>query len=50
MDARPLPERVARALEVAHLDAVLIGNAGAALQGAPVTTPLESLKGQTCGR
>ncbi len=38
MDARPLLERVARALEVARLDAVLIGNAGAALQGAPVTT------------
>jgi hypothetical protein len=38
VDARPLLERVARALEVACLEAVLIGNAGAALQGAPVTT------------
>jgi NAD(P)-dependent dehydrogenase (short-subunit alcohol dehydrogenase family) len=38
VDARPLLERVARALEAVRLDAVLIGNAGAALQGAPVTT------------
>jgi hypothetical protein len=38
MDARPLLERVARALSVARLEAVLVGNAGAALQGAPVTT------------
>jgi hypothetical protein len=38
MDARPLLERVARALAVARLEAVLIGNAGAALHGAPVTT------------
>jgi hypothetical protein len=38
MDARPLLERVARALAVARLDAVLVGNAGAALHGAPVTT------------
>jgi hypothetical protein len=38
MDARPLLERVVRALEKHHLEVVLIGNAGAALQGAPVTT------------
>ena len=38
MDARPLLERVARALGSARLEAVLVGNAGAALHGAPVTT------------
>lgn len=38
MDARPLLERVARALAKARLDAILVGNAGAALHGAPVTT------------
>jgi hypothetical protein len=38
MDARPLLERVAQALSLARLEAVLVGNAGAALQGAPVTT------------
>jgi hypothetical protein len=38
MNARPLLERVARALSAARLEAVLVGNAGAALQGAPVTT------------
>ncbi|HVH48026.1 MAG TPA: hypothetical protein VM925_37085 [Labilithrix sp.] len=38
MDAQPVLSRIARALEKAKLDAVLIGNAGAALQGAPVTT------------
>lgn len=38
MDAAPLLGEVARALDAAHLEAVLIGNAGAALQGAPVTT------------
>jgi hypothetical protein len=38
MDARPVLERIARALETVRLEAVLVGNAGAALQGAPVTT------------
>ena len=38
MDARPLLERMARALEAVRLEAVLVGNAAAALQGAPVTT------------
>jgi predicted nucleotidyltransferase len=38
VDARPLLETVARALRDVGLEAVLIGNAAAALQGAPVTT------------
>jgi predicted nucleotidyltransferase len=38
MDARPLLAEVARQLNDTHLEAVLIGNAAAALQGAPVTT------------
>src|SRR3954470_9240500 len=38
MDARPLLARVARLLEENGLEAVLIGNAAAALQGAPVST------------
>lgn len=38
MDARPLLAEVGRGLNDASLDAVLIGNAAAALQGAPVTT------------
>jgi hypothetical protein len=38
MDARPALQRIADALAEAHLEAVLIGLAGAALQGAPVTT------------
>lgn len=38
MDARPLLETVARALRDVGLEVVLIGNAAAALQGAPVTT------------
>jgi hypothetical protein len=38
VNAEPLLTRVARALAVAGLHAILIGNAAAALQGAPVTT------------
>jgi hypothetical protein len=38
MDARPLLEEIGRALKEADLDVVLIGNAAAALQGAPLTT------------
>jgi hypothetical protein len=38
MDATPLLGEVARRLNDVRLEAVLIGNAGAALQGAPVTT------------
>lgn len=38
MDAAPFLVEVGGALAAVSLDAVLIGNAGAALQGAPVTT------------
>ena len=38
MDAKPLLAEVGRALQEAGLEVVLIGNAAAALQGAPVTT------------
>jgi len=38
MNARPLLERLALALATRRLDVVLVGNAAAALQGAPVTT------------
>ena len=38
MDAEPLLGEVARRFHEANLEAVLIGNAAAALQGAPVTT------------
>ncbi|MBM3746405.1 MAG: hypothetical protein FJW34_11465 [Acidobacteria bacterium] len=38
MDARPILSTLARVLGEHRLEAVLIGNAAAALQGAPVTT------------
>jgi hypothetical protein len=38
VDARPVLETLARVLNEAGLEAILIGNAAAALQGAPVTT------------
>jgi hypothetical protein len=38
MDARPILVMIARALQEQGLEAILIGNAAAALQGAPVTT------------
>jgi len=38
MDAHPLLARIARMLEEHGLEAVLIGNTAAALQGAPVST------------
>jgi hypothetical protein len=38
VDAKPLLAEVARRLRQVRLEAVLIGNAAAALQGAPVTT------------
>jgi predicted nucleotidyltransferase len=38
VNARPLLDRVAGVLATHHLEGILIGNAAAALQGAPVTT------------
>ena len=38
MNATAYLERVARALRMARLEAILVGNAAAAIQGAPVTT------------
>src|SRR5262252_8575124 len=38
MNARPILSTLARLLEEHGLEAILIGNAAAALQGAPVTT------------
>ena len=38
MDAAPLLNKIARALHKARLEAIMVGNAAAALQGAPVTT------------
>ena len=38
MDAKPFLVEIGRLLRQLHLEAVLIGNAAAALQGAPVTT------------
>jgi predicted nucleotidyltransferase len=38
VDATPFLVEIGRQLDRVHLDAILIGNAAAALQGAPVTT------------
>ncbi len=38
MDARPLLDSIVAALAEVRLEAILIGNAAAAIQGAPVTT------------
>jgi hypothetical protein len=38
MDARPILETVVRVLGEAGLEVILVGNAAAALHGAPVTT------------
>ena len=38
MDARPILSELARLMQEHRLEAILVGNAGAALQGAPVTT------------
>jgi len=38
MNAAPLLQQIARAMQECGLEAVLVGNAAAALQGAPVTT------------
>jgi Nucleotidyl transferase of unknown function (DUF2204) len=38
VDAKPILVEIGRHLRAVHLEAVLIGNAAAALQGAPVTT------------
>ncbi|MEP6662737.1 MAG: hypothetical protein ABJC04_03635 [Verrucomicrobiota bacterium] len=38
MDAKPLLESIAAALAEVRLEAILIGNAAAAIHGAPVTT------------
>jgi hypothetical protein len=38
MDAAPILARIAELLEHHRLEAILVGNAGAAVQGAPVTT------------
>ena len=38
MDAHPLLVRVAELLDRHGLEAILVGNAAAALQGAPITT------------
>lgn len=43
MDAAPLLRKVATALADCRLDAVLIGNAAAALQGAPITLDFDFL-------
>jgi len=38
MDAAPVLKAIARALHKARLEAIMVGNAAAALHGAPVTT------------
>jgi predicted nucleotidyltransferase len=50
VDAKPVFVAVARALRLHKLEAILIGNAAAALQGAPVTTiDLDFLIRKTAG-
>jgi hypothetical protein len=44
VDATPLLSEVARRLNDVYLEAVLIGNAGAALQGAPVVRDEDGLQ------
>ena len=38
MNAEPILAKIAKTFQDCHLEVVLVGNAGAALQGAPVTT------------
>jgi hypothetical protein len=50
MNAKPIVEKIARALKRINLEAIVVGNAGAALQGAPVSTEdLDFLIRQTPG-
>jgi len=44
MDAEPLLKKIARALLKARLEAIMVGNAAAALQGAAPVTTLDEKK------